>query len=172
MRRLFASPKARLVSQRLEIAEKKLDRRIEVLKQRQAQVGFVKEIIDSAGRTFHQFSKLANAESTSPKVNPLPTRAAQLQTTLTSLQSALIPLDIIPIPTSTGLPPSSGEHTKAWELGRAAYLNWALGKMLPPGVVGESGDAERLERIEQEIEETGPREGMEVLTGSLRDMSQ
>lgn len=132
----------------------------------------MKEIIDSAGRTFHQFSKLANAESTSPKVNPLPTRAAQLQTTLTSLQSALIPLDIIPIPTSTGLPPSSGEHTKAWELGRAAYLNWALGKMLPPGVVGESGDAERLERIEQEIEETGPREGMEVLTGSLRDMSQ
>ncbi|OXG15788.1 kinetochore protein Mis12/MTW1 [Cryptococcus neoformans Tu259-1] len=147
---------ARLVSQRLEIAEEKLDRRIEALKQRQAQVGFVKEIIDSAG------------------LNPLPTRAAQLQTTLTSLQSALTPLDIIPIPTSTGFPPSSGEHTKAWELGRTAYLNWALGKMLPPGergggVVGESGDAERLERIEQEIEEIGPRDGMEIITGSLRD---
>lgn len=46
--------------------------------------------------------------------------------------------------------------------------------MLPPGergggVVGESGDAERLERIEQEIEEIGLRDGMEILTGSLRD---
>ncbi|KAE8539546.1 hypothetical protein D1P53_004648 [Cryptococcus gattii VGV] len=145
---------ARLVSQRLEIAEKKLDRRIEVLKQRQAQVGFVKEIIDSAN------------------LDPLPSRAAQLQSTLTSLQSALNPLDIIPIPTSTGLSPSSGDHTKAWELGRAAYLNWALGKMLPPGErglgVGEGGDAERLERIEKEIEEIGPREGMEILAGSLR----
>lgn len=34
--------------------------------------------------------------------------------------------------------------------------------------MGEGGDAERLERIEKEIEEIGPREGMEVLAGSLR----
>ncbi|WVQ81687.1 hypothetical protein IAT38_003812 [Cryptococcus sp. DSM 104549] len=149
---------ARFLSQRLETAEKELDRRLEAAKQRKGEVGFVKEIIDSAG------------------LSPLPTRAAQIQSTLTSLQSALAPLDIIPLPT-TAPPPTAGEHTKAWELGRAAYLNWALGKMVPGesaagAVAGPSGagagDGEaKLEAIEKGIEEVGPKEGVEILGNSL-----
>ncbi|WWD19491.1 hypothetical protein CI109_103952 [Kwoniella shandongensis] len=151
---------ARLLSQKLELAEKKLERRIEIAKQRKAEVGFVKDVIDSAG------------------LSPLHTPSAQILSTLTSLHTALSPLDTIP---TSFAPPStivsgagtgsSGSHTKAWELGRAAYLNWALGKMVPTSGNNPSeggGETEgRLEKIEKAIEEVGSVEGVESVARSL-----
>ncbi|KAK8853079.1 hypothetical protein IAR55_003780 [Kwoniella newhampshirensis] len=154
---------SRLLSQRLEIAEKKLDRRIEIAKQRKAEVGFVKEVIDSAG------------------LSPLHTPSSQILQTLTSLHTALSPLDTM----VTTLPPqpspgpggsAGGSHTKAWEMGRAAYLNWALGKMVPsnPSVTiggstagGEGAHEGKMESIEKSIEEVGGVEGVEAVVRSL-----
>ncbi|WVO12442.1 hypothetical protein L204_100041 [Cryptococcus depauperatus] len=147
---------ARFLSQRLEIAEKRLDRRIEMRKQHQAQVGFVKEVVDAAG------------------LQPLPIRASQIQQTLSSLQTSLPSTDALdlPIPASSVLP-HAGEHTKAWELGRAAYLNWALGKVVPPRadrmVGGDGGAEEKLEAIEKAIQNQGGREGIEILARKVDD---
>lgn len=41
---------ARLVSQRLEQAEKALERRLQIAKQRKAEVGFVKDVLSASGR--------------------------------------------------------------------------------------------------------------------------
>ncbi|WVQ72976.1 hypothetical protein IAR50_002539 [Cryptococcus sp. DSM 104548] len=166
----------RKLSMQLEVANKKLDKRLDTLRQREAHVGFVKEVVETSG------------------LNPLPQNTSHLTHTLSSLHTSLLPLESIPIPTSASAPgpshgPGSGigagsgsdEHTKAWELGRAAYLNWAMGKMVPgasPASVsgegqvaatgaGEGGD--KLEAIERGIEQVGGKEGMDVLAESVKE---
>ncbi|TYJ51745.1 hypothetical protein B9479_007671 [Cryptococcus floricola] len=173
----------RQLSMQLELANKKLDKRLDTLRQREAHVGFVKEVVETSG------------------LNPLPQNTTHLTQTVSSLHTSLLPLESIPIHTSTSftrLPdPShgpgsgSGEHTKAWELGRAAYLNWAMGKMVPSasssssaasapgsgegqpaastGEGGAGGGGDKLEAIEQGIEQVGGKEGMEVLAESVKE---
>ncbi|WRT70393.1 uncharacterized protein IL334_007391 [Kwoniella shivajii] len=147
---------SRLLAQKLELAEKKLDKRLAIAKQRKNEVGFLKEIIDSAG------------------LNPLPKPSSQLLPTLISLHTSLQPLEPIsptmPNFTSAAGPGAGiGEHTKAWELGRAAYLNWALNKVIPPsstsastsastgtvlgGSTKGSGEGDILDRIEMDIKD-------------------
>ncbi|WWC64397.1 uncharacterized protein I303_107007 [Kwoniella dejecticola CBS 10117] len=112
----------RLLAQKLEMAEKKLDHKLSIARQRKAEVGFIKEIIDTAG------------------LNPLPKPTAQLLPILSTLQNALQPLEPLSLNTNLPIqlrgakgsaPGGGGKHTKAWELGRSAYLNWALNKALP-----------------------------------------
>ncbi|WVW85974.1 hypothetical protein I302_108012 [Kwoniella bestiolae CBS 10118] len=129
---------ARLLAHKLDLAEKKLDQRLNIARQRKAEVGFIKEIIDSAG------------------LNPLNKPAQQLLPTLLSLHESLKPLEPIPLstPTSTAGKQSINTHTKAWELGRSAYLNWALTKSLPSdisGGEGRVGGGDKLGEIEGDI---------------------
>ncbi|WVR07821.1 hypothetical protein IAU60_004864 [Kwoniella sp. DSM 27419] len=138
---------ARLLAQRFDIAEKKLDRRLEIAKQRKAEVGFVKEIVEQAG------------------LHPLPQYTSQLIPTLNQLQSAMTPLDgVLPASVPPVVKAPSDDRaggTKAFELGRASYMNWRLGKLLPDGAVagavgagpagGSGTEGDKLEGIEQEI---------------------
>ncbi|KAK4689348.1 kinetochore protein Mis12/MTW1, partial [Tremellales sp. Uapishka_1] len=103
----------RLLAQKLELAETQLDKRLEIAKQRKAEVGFVKQIIENSG------------------VSPLPTHAVQISQTLSTLHATLQPMQLDPPATTlTPLPiAGAGDRVKAWELGRQAYLNWAVGKV-------------------------------------------
>jgi len=156
----------RLLSQRLETAERHLDRRLEIAKQRKAEVGFVKEVLSSSGCTSVSPAKLVHSDI-NPPVSPLPPKAAALQETLTNLHQTLSPLDIPP-PTSSSVP-TAGGHTKAWELGRRAYLNWAVGKMVSGSGAGqaEGGAGDRMEGVEEEMRGMGGREGMEKLAKAV-----
>lgn len=57
----------------------------------------------------------------------------------------------------------SGDKTKAWELGRNAYLNWAVGKMVAGNTDGSS-NGERSEGLEME---PGKGKGIEVLARAV-----
>ncbi|OCF32175.1 hypothetical protein I316_06089 [Kwoniella heveanensis BCC8398] len=127
----------RLLAQKLDEAERALDRRVEIAKQRRAEVGFVQEIIESAG------------------MSTLSQPSTQLLPTIKALHDSLQPLEpislsgstsaaFIPPPgtfTSTGTGTDNAKHTKAWEMGRAAYLNWALNKIVraPAGAARQPG---------------------------------
>ncbi|WWD03457.1 hypothetical protein V865_001509 [Kwoniella europaea PYCC6329] len=132
---------ARLLAHKLDLAEEKLDRRMNIAKQRKAEVGFIKQVIDSAG------------------LNPLDKPAQQILPTLLSLHESLKPLEPSTSTIGTGISAknTTNEHTKAWELGRSAYLNWALGKVIPntggTGTIqgGEGGGGDKLIDVESEI---------------------
>ncbi|WWC91543.1 uncharacterized protein L201_006489 [Kwoniella dendrophila CBS 6074] len=115
----------RLLSSKLELAEKKITHKLNIAKQRKNEVGFIKELINSSD------------------LNPLPKPTQQLIPILNSLNSSLKPLE--PISTNILLDANinmnlnidkqqitTNQHTKAWELGRSAYLNWALNKIVNP----------------------------------------
>jgi kinetochore protein Mis12/MTW1 len=75
----------------------------------------------------------------------------------------------IPIPSI----PQSAPGTKAWELGRQAYLNWAVGKMVHPESAVAAGGGpgsgpganseERMEGIEREMAGVGDKEAIEAM---------
>lgn len=81
------------------------------------------------------------------------------------------------------LPPATGSgasNLKAWELGRQAYLSWAVGRAVGqhqlevgsstgggvPGAVGAAG-AEELDVVEREAGEVGGTEGVEGLLKAI-----
>ncbi|WVR00321.1 hypothetical protein IAU59_007464 [Kwoniella sp. CBS 9459] len=187
---------SRLLAQKLNEAERVTDRRLEIAKQRRAEVGFVKEIIESAG------------------LSPLTVPSEQLLPTIKALHEALQPLEPISLSGSTSFSASgvgsgfgasieggfkgsgsggggggAGNHAKAWEMGRAAYLNWALNKIVrpteqllqgqrgvalnPPGggaaaAAGGRVENERLEGIERAIEDVvDDKEGIERAMGNV-----
>ena len=81
----------------------------------------------------------------------------QIKTSLSSLHDNLASLEALP-PPETSLPPG----TKAWEMGRQAYLNWAVGKMIHP-----EGKDDTVEAAEAEMERGGGREGLEKLSKAV-----
>ncbi|KAK6909605.1 hypothetical protein I203_103626 [Kwoniella mangroviensis CBS 8507] len=150
---------ARLLAHKLDLAEEKLDRRINIAKQRKAEVGFIKQVIDSAG------------------LNSLDTPAQQFLPTLLSLQESLKPLEPSSSTIGTGMKITPNQHTKAWELGRSAYLNWALGKVILNTTSsstiqsGEGGGGDKLIDVESEIKQVigdeNSKEDVEKLLGNL-----
>ena len=94
---------------------------------------------------------------------------------MTKLHATLSPMEThVPIPL-----PVAGNNAKAWELGRQAYLNWAVGKMLPqgPGPAGAHGahggiggvgaEEGMLEGVEREMMESGGAEGLDRLSRAV-----
>lgn len=181
----------RLLSSRLETAEGLLDRRLEIAKQRRAEVGFVKDILSSSNRTSHILTPhtpipfpLAREGAViitivRPKliniVSPLPSKAANLHQSLLALHTQIAPLDYTPSssPAAHAALPGSG-HTKAWEMGRQAYLNWAVGKMVSStgasgsgGETGAGGVGERMEGLGEEMSGMGGGQGMEKLARAV-----
>ncbi|WVF73144.1 hypothetical protein IAT40_007963 [Kwoniella sp. CBS 6097] len=180
---------SRMLAQKLNEAERVLDRRLEIAKQRRAEVGFVKEIIESAG------------------LSPLTQPSGQILPSIKALHEALQPLEPISLsgsmsaliqPIGVGMQPgidgngngnTNNGHAKAWEMGRAAYLNWALNKIVRPpsaqasdsgegGITAGGGEKpssgkvgnenERLEGIERSIEGVvDDREGIERALGNV-----
>ncbi len=98
-----------------------------------------------------------------PAVSPLPPKAASLQQTLSSLHTTISPLDIqtpASLPQMTG----TGGHTKAWDLGRQAYLNWAVGKMVSAsGGASDVPGGDKMEGLEEVMVGMRGGEGMEKL---------
>ena len=158
----------RLLSQRLESAESHLDRRLEIFKQRKAEVGFIKAILSSSGRMSPTRPSLASSHHATP-VSPLPPKAAKLQSTLTDLHHILSPLDI-PVPANIAV--ATG-NTKAWEMGRKAYLHWAVGKMVPGSATGAEmetgafGYGEKMDGLEEQMNAMGGGAGMEKLVRAM-----
>lgn len=94
-------------------------------------------------------------------VHPLPPRAEGITDSLTHLHALVSNMDM---PTSLPTTPTPAQGTKAWELGRQAYLNWAVGKMLhPTGNAGNSAGDGGLTDAESLMESQGGAEGMERL---------
>jgi kinetochore protein Mis12/MTW1 len=96
-------------------------------------------------------------------VTPLPKTAETLKSSLSQLFTSLEVMEI-PIPSI----PQSAPGTKAWELGRQAYLNWAVGKMVHPENAGTGAGPgakgeERMEGIEREMAGVGNKEAMEAM---------
>lgn len=81
----------------------------------------------------------------------------QIKTSLTALHDNLASLETLPPPETT-LPPG----TKAWEMGRQAYLTWAVGKMIHP----EAKD-DTVEVAEAEMEKGGGQEGLDRLSKAV-----
>jgi hypothetical protein len=164
-----------------------LDRRLEVAKQRKAEVGFVNEVLASAhcelivfvlgsplrripcvlcGIHLQVYSSTTvcrpscrgfckDGANGDDLVSPLDKSAQQISSTLQSLQTSIQPLyDSSPNPMFH--PQISGVGTKAWELGRQAYLNWAVGKM----VNKDGGDSMVIDGVEQEMQDMGGQEGL------------
>lgn len=80
-----------------------------------------------------------------------------IKTSLSALHDNLASLQALPPPETT-LPPG----TKAWEMGRQAYLNWAVGKMIHP-----EGKDDTVETAEAEMERGGGQEGLDRLSKAL-----
>lgn len=77
-----------------------------------------------------------------------------MRTALSALHDNVASLESLPPPETT-LPTG----TKAWEMGRQAYLNWAVGKMIHP----EAKD-ETLDMAEEAMERGGGQEGLDQLS--------
>lgn len=58
--------------------------------------------------------------------------------------------------------PAPGSGAKAWEMGRQAYLNWAVGKLVPPPAGGD----EVFDGLERDMRAAGGAEGVERLHGA------
>ena len=91
-------------------------------------------------------------------VSPLPETATAISQALLSLHSQLSPLE----PHRASLDQSVPQGAKAWEMGRQAYLNWAISKDLP-GSTGNVGGDETIEAIEREMRAGGGSEGIDQL---------
>lgn len=89
---------------------------------------------------------------------PLPPKAQQIKSALTALHENLSSLETLP-PSDTTLPPG----TKAWEMGRQAYLNWAVGKMIHPEGVKEDA----MDAAEEAMARGGGQEGLDRLTKAM-----
>jgi kinetochore protein Mis12/MTW1 len=97
-------------------------------------------------------------------VSPLPETATAISQALLALHTQLSPLE--PHRPNPDQPLPQG--TKAWEMGRQAYLNWAMSKDLPgstvSGTQGASGGGdETIEGVEREMRAAGGFEGMDRL---------
>lgn len=92
---------------------------------------------------------------------------------LAKLHTTVSPMSLDPPSVLVG----QGNGTKAWELGRQAYLNWAVGKMLSQAGSGGGGAApaagaesgaqagsadDRVEAVESELRQIGDHEGIEA----------
>jgi len=126
-----------------------MERRLDLARQRNAQVGFVKEILASSNR-----KSTLSQDTILMSVTPLPPKAQSIVTALEGLHQTVSSLETLP-PAETKIPPG----TKAWEMGRHAYLNWAVGKMIHP----DSKD-DTLESAENLMEQGGGQEGLDKLS--------
>jgi kinetochore protein Mis12/MTW1 len=90
-------------------------------------------------------------------VTPLPPKAQSIVSSLEGLHHNITSLEGLP-PTETKIPPG----TKAWEMGRHAYLNWAVGKSIHP----DSKD-DTLVSAESLMEQGGGQEGLDKLSRAL-----
>ncbi|KAL7418352.1 hypothetical protein Q5752_006810 [Cryptotrichosporon argae] len=133
----------RLLQTRLAEAEQVIDRRLEVARQRKTEVGFVNELLES-----HD-------------LHPLSEKSGAMSQSLLSLHAKLQPLE----PAGPTPIPAAAPGAKAWELGRQAYLNWAIGKMLNPAE-GGAGDG-IIEGAEKEVEGIGAAASVEALQRHL-----
>lgn len=102
-------------------------------------------------------------------MSPLQPNGQKILSSLTALHTNLSPLEVpqvsqISVSTAT----QRTSHTKAWELGRQAYLNWAVGKMVgrEQGVKDEGKD-NALEAVESEMSSQGGAEGLDRLSRSI-----
>lgn len=66
--------------------------------------------------------------STDGPVSPLPQTASDIAKTMENLHEKLAVIS--PVAPSAPAPVAAGSHTKSWELGRQAYLNWATNKVV------------------------------------------
>jgi kinetochore protein Mis12/MTW1 len=130
-----------------------MDRRLDLARQRNAQVGFVKDILASSNREYYIYIY----DMMLIVVTPLPPKAQSIVTALEGLHQTVSSLETLP-PTETKIPPG----TKAWEMGRHAYLNWAVGKMIHP----DSKD-DTLESAESLMEQGGGQEGLDKLSRAV-----
>lgn len=101
-------------------------------------------------------------------VSPLDEKASNALAGLTALHTLVAPMDPYPIssPAHLAPAPAPGSGAKAWEMGRQAYLNWAVGKLVP-GAAGNAGD-ELLEGLECDMRAAGGVEGVEKLHGAAQ----
>jgi kinetochore protein Mis12/MTW1 len=86
-----------------------------------------------------------------------PAKAQQIVTSLEALHQTVTSLETLP-PTETRIPPGA----KAWEMGRHAYLNWAVGKMIHPG-----SKEDTLEAAENLMEQSGGQTGIDKLSRAI-----
>lgn len=149
-------PKARLLSYRLALAEKQIDRRLAIARQRKAEVGFVKEVLAASNCKPAPYIKRLRRQ-TDDAVLPLPPKAQQVRSALSALHEKVASLDT-PTPVDTTLPPG----TKAWEMGRQAYLNWAVGTMIQA-----EGRDETMDAAEEAMERGGGQEGLDKLSKAV-----
>ena len=144
-----------MLSYRLALAEKQIDRRLEIARQRKAEVGFVKEVLAASNRESSVSRGLCSCAD-SP-VLPLPPKAQQVRSALSALHENVASLDA-PTTVPDTLPPG----TKAWEMGRQAYLNWAVGKM-----IRAEGKDETMDAAEEAMERGGGQEGLDKLSKAM-----
>lgn len=138
---------ARLVRQRLVLAEAALDRRLEVAGRRRAEVGFVRDAVVDAGREF------AVTDDVLMPVAPLPDKVAAFVSALSELHGKIDTLDI---PRRSGVAPDTGG---SWETGRQAYLSWAVGKAL----AGDTESGDKLDAIEAAAAKVGTEADLEAI---------
>lgn len=85
---------------------------------------------------------------------------------LGQLHTTVSPMSLEP----PSVPVGRGNGTKAWELGRQAYLNWAVGKMLSQAsgttadpINAQAGTVDdRIDAVEAELGQVGNPEDVEA----------
>jgi kinetochore protein Mis12/MTW1 len=88
-------------------------------------------------------------------VSPLDHKAGLIVQNMTQLHSQLSTLEP---PTPSATQPVQPD-AKAWEMGRRAYLTWAVNKVASAGGSGE----EVLEGVERDMRAAGGSEGVEAI---------
>lgn len=89
-------------------------------------------------------------------------------TSLKSLQTSLEPLSALPPNIPASAPAPRGDGAKAWELGRQAYLNWAVGKAVgAQHGAGAAGAGDGIDQMERMMVDHSGSDGMEKLARSI-----
>ena len=89
----------------------------------------------------------------------MPETATAIAQALLALHTNMSPLE--PHRPNPEIVPPQG--AKAWELGRQAYLNWAVGKV----VSAPSGGDETIDLVENGMKAAGGSEGVDRLTEAV-----
>lgn len=155
---------------RLALAEAELDRRLEIAAHRRAQVGFVRDAVADAGCEF--LSPRAEPHLTN-SVAPLPEKASNIASTLTTMHTHLDALDT-PLPRAGDLAATPSTEGNAWEAGRQAYNAWSLPRALDLAGGGAAAatvaasrpgemTADRLGEAEREVAGVGSADDVEAL---------
>lgn len=129
--------------------------------------------------SYSSFNPIYHVNKANDPVHPLGPKSSSLKTSLLSLQSLLATMeDPHPSLQPTSTTGANPGNLKAWEMGRQAYLSWAVGRAVGQYQAGDTGTGvgggasgvgatDEMGDVGREIENVGGVEGVEGIMKAI-----